>query len=280
MEYRYAAENDKPIIAFLHKDPESIPSGKTETESKPRKLLEDFRNLAQARMCKYWTSPQELGSVVSRSLIKLQRQHPGVGWVRSDSITDKDSAAEILRLRRTIDSLNKSIEEIKTQAPKGTENLEQGDDVFEIMCDIEFYNNSTYHRRSSYKRIPCTWNEIFYTVSPSLIDEATETKFLSNLKGIAIENGVDIIDENMKDEEKFKSLKISDEDLGTIIVQLRALGLIQKSDRTRSVKDRSTYWSLTPYGDVVMNRLRAIRKQPAVPPPPPIPSPGFHDHAS
>jgi len=49
-------------------------------------------------------------------------------------------------------------------------------------------------------------------------------------------------------------------DFQTILVQFRALGLIQQSFRTRSVKDTATYWTLTKYGDRVMTWLRAIRK--------------------
>ena len=53
---------------------------------------------------------------------------------------------------------------------------------------------------------------------------------------------------------------IGTDDFQTIKVQLRALGLITRSEKTRSVKDSGTYWTLTPYGDEVMTQLRAIRK--------------------
>ena len=43
-------------------------------------------------------------------------------------------------------------------------------------------------------------------------------------------------------------------------LQLRALGLMTKNENNRLVKDTGTYWTLTPYGDSVMNRLRAIEK--------------------
>ncbi len=49
-------------------------------------------------------------------------------------------------------------------------------------------------------------------------------------------------------------------DFETAIVQLNALGLIVQNVKNRSVKDRGTYWTLTPYGQAVLNRLRAIRK--------------------
>jgi len=60
---------------------------------------------------------------------------------------------------------------------------------------------------------------------------------------------------------KLQEFLITENDLQTIKVQLRALGLITMSQkRQRSVKDTDTYWTLTPYGNEVMNSLRAIRR--------------------
>ena len=58
----------------------------------------------------------------------------------------------------------------------------------------------------------------------------------------------------------FLNFIIDEEDFQTIKVQLRALGLMAKNEKNRSVKNTGTYWTLTPYGDSVMNRLRAIEK--------------------
>lgn len=63
MEFRYALQTDKPIISFLHENPSSIPNGKSEQEPEKKKLLEDFRQLAQKRMTKYWTNPGPLLSM-------------------------------------------------------------------------------------------------------------------------------------------------------------------------------------------------------------------------
>jgi hypothetical protein len=39
-----------------------------------------------------------------------------------------------------------------------------------------------------------------------------------------------------------------------------ALGLITQSERRRSVTDKGTYWTLTPYGRTRLIQLRAIRR--------------------
>lgn len=81
-EYRYALETGKPIIGFLHSDPKNLPVKNSELDPEAIKKLEEFKELVQKKMCKYWTNAVELGSVVSRSFIKLQKSHPAIGWVR------------------------------------------------------------------------------------------------------------------------------------------------------------------------------------------------------
>ena len=95
MEYRYAIDTGKPVIAFLHKDPESIPAKHTEKTGDGKKKLGEFRELSQQKVCKYWNTPSELGSVVSRSLIMLQKKHPGIGWVRGDQVASSEASTEI-----------------------------------------------------------------------------------------------------------------------------------------------------------------------------------------
>lgn len=55
-------------------------------------------------------------------------------------------------------------------------------------------------------------------------------------------------------------ISLQDNEFQSIKVQLRALRLIELSTRNRSVKDKSTYWKLTTYGEHVMNTLMAIRR--------------------
>ena len=46
----------------------------------------------------------------------------------------------------------------------------------------------------------------------------------------------------------------------TVLVQMRALGLVQPSDRKYAVSDKGTYWMLTPYGETRIVQIRAHRK--------------------
>ncbi len=67
-------------------------------------------------------------------------------------------------------------------------------------------------------------------------------------------------EESLKEYGSFIDFEIKDHDFQTIKVQFRALGLITKSQRARSVKETNPYWTLTPYGDQTLTILRAIPK--------------------
>ena len=172
MEYRYAVENGKPVAAFLHSDPGSIPRKYTETTEKGTAKLQAFRELVQRKMCKNWRTPHELGSVVARSLNQLRKKHPGVGWVRGDQVPEREATAEILDLRKQIEHLENRLQEVRVKAPSGTEHFAQGDDPFDISYQVKWWDSPGFSRRSLTTSL--TWNQIFYTVSPLLIHEANE----------------------------------------------------------------------------------------------------------
>lgn len=262
MEYRYAIETEKPVIAFLHKEPESIPAKFVEQTEEGKKKLKDFRELSQQKVCKYWSTPSELGSVVSRSLIMLQKKHPGIGWVRGDQVASAEASSEILRLRRRIEELESEVASSQTEAPKGTEALAQGDDKFTVHCEFTSREVETYKEFSWNWEIDASWNEIFYELSPLMMHEASNLQ-LSGRFGEFIRRK---INEEVPESSEFeghsniRGISHDKSDFETAIVQLNALGLIVQNVKNRSVKDRGTYWTLTPYGQAVLNRLRAIRK--------------------
>lgn len=214
-------------------------------------------------MCRFWESPADLGSQVSRSLVKLIKSNPAVGWVRADQVADATAAQEILRLKKLAEELDARLQATRLHPPEGTDALAQGDDKFGFSFSFSVKTPGVFldkGKTHSLKAVS-TWNQIFAAISPKLIDELSEPAMR-----VAVNNFVAALvypDLAKKKEHRglsFDDWRINDTDFQTIKVQLRALGLIAKSSKPRSVKDTSTYWTLTPYGDTVMTRLRAIQK--------------------
>ncbi|MDE6726776.1 MAG: DUF4062 domain-containing protein [Oscillospiraceae bacterium] len=109
MEFEYALSTGKPIIAFLHKNPDKIESGKTEKTARGKKLLEEFRAKAKRNLVRFWETPVELGAIVSRSMVSLIKNFPAEGWIKAGSIVDEKSIKEISRLQNENKSLRDTV---------------------------------------------------------------------------------------------------------------------------------------------------------------------------
>ena len=261
MEYRYAVSIGKPIIAFLHDNPGSISADKSEKSPEGRERIENLRKSVQQNLCKFWSTPSDLGSVVSRSLVQLMKTTPAVGWVRADELPDREATLELLRLRREVEELGSELQRVRTSAPKGTEGLAQGEERHRLRYSFSVYDPTTYRTATWTGWFHATWNKMFAAVAPLMINEVTDAALLKGLNEfVRISRQNELAAENPQ----LKGFRLSDfqlehEDFQTVKIQFRALGLIRQSDKARSVKDVGTYWTLTPYGDDLMTRLRAIK---------------------
>ena len=262
MEYRYALETGKPVLGFIHRDPGSLPASRCESTDDGKEKLSTFREFVQKKMCRFWESPPDLGSQVSRSLVKLIKSSPGIGWVRGNLVPDESATEEILALRRRIEELQTELQATRTTRPEGTSELAQGADPFEINFSFVASPNQWAYAGSGYRSTTVLeWDDIFSAVSPLMIHEAIESDLSGALSALVRDHS----HAELQKSKGFKELNLMDfkidaDDFQTIKVQLRALGLITKSTKSRSVKDTATYWTLTPYGDNAMTKLRAIRK--------------------
>jgi hypothetical protein len=238
-EYDYAAKRGIPVLAFLHAEPDAIPAGKTELLPDARNKLDAFRAKAESKVCRYWKTPDELGGVVSRSLVQAMKLQPGEGWIRGRFAENTD---EMQRMRAKIEQLTANLEEARIEPPEDAKKLAQADDLFPLRATIEPANVEHV--------IQMKWDDIFACIGPLMFDEALEGDLRMQLRQkIAIES-----------EASYYEVNIRDEDFQTIKIQLRALGLIKMSVKRRSLKDSGTYWTLTPYGDHYATVLKAIPK--------------------
>lgn len=240
-EFEYAVSKGVPVISFLHKDPESLPKSKTEKNKDSEAKLEAFKDDVKKRLCKYWTSPDQLASQVILSLTSLIKSKPRVGWVKADQL-NAEASKEILKLREQIDTLNVTIHELEDKDPEGIEELQQGEDEMTIL-----YINSLYGNQS----FKFSWNRIISALAPHMINECSE-----NALKLALH---DIVKQVSQNSPSIHSL--SEDSFQTVKVQLIALGIIKPSAKKHSTTDANTYWTLTPYGNRLMMRLKALKKK-------------------
>ncbi|WP_452233024.1 DUF4062 domain-containing protein [Lacinutrix sp. MEBiC02595] len=247
MEYEYALKIGVPVISFLHKSPDKIITGKTDKDSEKEQKLKEFKKLVSEKLVKFWGSPTELGSIVSRSLIKLIKTKPRIGWVKSDTISSSEANIEILELKQKIQELENLI-----KSNNETQNIDllQDDDLFEVKYGFKSERRSNWET----EMMNVKWNDLFSKTCAILIDEAKEEDYKSRLDSY-------ILHLTVQEKKEYFSVSVISDNFSSIIIQLKALMLIEKSNKKRSLKDNSTYWKLTEKGDDLITKLRAIQRK-------------------
>ena len=99
MEYDYARQQGKPILAFIHEDPGTLPAKKCEDTKIGTVRLNRFRKeLSNARLRKTWINKDDLKSAVQSALREICN-HPTdqmIGWVKANSLVSSNNAVGII----------------------------------------------------------------------------------------------------------------------------------------------------------------------------------------
>lgn len=266
MEFDYAALRGKPVMGFLHGDPDSIELGKSELDADAREKLNAFRQKVEQRMVKYWTSADGLAGQVAKSLIQIRKTHPAEGWVRAGNALTPELEKELAELRAQVAEMEAA--RVRANPPSLAAALAQAEDVYRLQYHLEYWNKEQQDKREIYRvathvtgDLSVTWNAILYHLGPLMMDEASEAALGEALKDLTLKL---FKEERPLPQNYWKGTRVSPDDsvLQDIKVQLFSLGLITQSERRRAVSDTNAYWTLTPYGRDQVMRLRAIRKPP------------------
>lgn len=252
MEFDYAVGVGKPIIVFLHENPESLSAADSEKTEAMQTKLNAFREKAQTKHCKYWSTPEDLGGKVSRSLIQLRKRHPSPGWIPGRYAATDAMLREMQELRARVAQFELEIAIGTNRAPIGSEELAQGTDPVLLQSSFD-----TDGKGNSKKiRLTVSWDTLFSYIGPSMMNECTDEEMMGKIK-------LAYLHELPEDIRKFNSLDsiilpYVFED--AIRVQFQALGLIAAGVKRRAVSDNGRYWRLTPYGEKHLIRIMAERK--------------------
>jgi hypothetical protein len=95
-EYDYAKAINKPVLAFVHGDRNSIRREKTEDDVEKRSRLEAFIQKVRRSPVSFFTSPHDLATQVIVSFVSLRDSRPAVGFIRADRVPDLKRHAELL----------------------------------------------------------------------------------------------------------------------------------------------------------------------------------------
>jgi hypothetical protein len=264
-EYEYAISKGVPTIAFLHAAPNELPVKDTEQTDEGRKKLAGFIKTIETKLCKKWRNADELGAVVSRSLTQLIKRMPRTGWVKSDSLAGSQATKEILTLTKKVKELETELAVLKTEEPKGIENLAKDSDKVQVNFSYSVkdpkrkYGDQTVGKYEDFVNL--TWNDLFFKISPLIAGTSSTSGVRSALSRLII-NKWDVENEEKEKGHRIGKPTVTEDSLQTIKIQFLALGYIEIGKGKKNEYDHSLteLWSLKKLGEKKMFALRAIKK--------------------
>ena len=212
-EYDYAVEKGLKVVALLHKNPEDIPSGKSELNPEAREKLAAFKEkVSKGRLVDFWTDANGLPGQVALSMINATRTFPSIGWIRANKAASEDLLTEVNALRKENEKLKLQLAAVDKNPPV-PENLASLDDDFKIHGYYRTYSNHYKRFENTKWERTITWRELFRKISPYLMESKTD----ASVK--------DLIAKNLAP--STASTNLQDQDFQTIKLQFQALKLVE-----------------------------------------------------
>ena len=257
MEYQYAVERGKPVIGFVFEDPSQLANKLVEQKPARVKKLDAFRELVKSRLCKYYSSPADLGAKVSRSITQLKKQYPTPGWVRADVLESLASADEVLALRKENDELRQRLTAYGLEEPKAREMLASGTEKYKLefvfVREAESADTGRFRKvAEEWANVLLAWDLMFSRIGPTMLKNTNSYWSPAGTLAALCELQGRRALERKYPAERFKQFRVSQECVNTILLQLRALRLIELDDEKN--------WCLTPYGDNYLVTLLGVPK--------------------
>lgn len=245
-EFDYAIQRNIKVIALLHEHPEKIPIEKSDINPDLRAKLENFRLKASTgRLVKFWNKQEDLPGLVALSLSKTIKTYPATGWVRANTIGSAEILAELNELRKENAKLKSDYDSIIEIKEKNSlinlEELAGLDDPF------------TFHAQyltGGKNEIKMTWGEIFYAISPFIMEQPADAKVNSYLADICLKK--------LGQLGSFPS--IDNDEFYTIKIHLDALDLVKVKNLKTQQGGMALFWNLTEEGFKIMKNMRSVKK--------------------
>ncbi|SDY87233.1 DUF4062 domain-containing protein [Hymenobacter psychrophilus] len=250
LEYRYAISKGIKVIAFLHKDPDSLPLSRSEGEASAREKLAAFRQeVSGNRLVQFWATADQLPGLTLASLIRTMKTYPAVGWVRGDQTVNPSIYKEMDDLRKENQQLKDKLSDGSAKGVMDFENMAGLDDEIELIGYGHDKDGELFSPARRWKA-NVTWRDIFKSVSPKCVGLLSENEIDSIVAG-----NVYCVSDIKSD--GLTSNYLDEKTLHTIRAQFRVLGLFKMKATSLGV----FLWSLTPKGEAEMLNSLVARKK-------------------
>lgn len=250
MEYDYANEKDIPTIAFIIEDEDKILGDKLESDLNKKEKLKLFKEKVKKNLCKFYTTPEDLGGKVSRSITQLKKTNPRIGWVRADSFKNYSSNEEVIRLMKENEELKDKFNIYNSNSfIFNKDSLAKEDELFNVEYGWSYSEHPFGVTDSGKKFIQISWKKLFEILGGAMVNE-----------NINLFNGKDPLSNYIYEIEAaqlFESRRnfspidgtlgfsVKQGCLTRILMQFRTLGYIDVDNRKWSLTERGLHYLAT-----------------------------------
>lgn len=174
LEYEYALSQAKPIIVFMHEQPENREIDLQETHPQLKDKFLAFRKklLHEAEHIFYFKTPRELELAVRLNIPLMVEQHMGQGWVPAHQAQQLED--EIKLLKSKILQLEQRVTEPSTQL-----NEVAPQDIFAFEYQIQAFQDGNFKELKRQRQM--TWSQLLSVLAKRFETAMPEENFAACL---------------------------------------------------------------------------------------------------
>lgn len=174
LEYEYALSQAKPIIVFMHEQPENREIDLQETHPQLKDKFLAFRKklLHEAEHIFYFKTPRELELAVRLNIPLMVEQYGGKGWVPAHQAQQLED--EIKLLKSKISQLEQRVTEPSTQL-----NEVAPQDIFAFEYQIQAFQDGNFKELKRQRQM--TWSQLLSVLAKRFETAVPEENFAACL---------------------------------------------------------------------------------------------------
>ncbi|PNE04304.1 hypothetical protein A15D_00083 [Alcanivorax sp. MD8A] len=255
-EYIFAATKRKPIVAFIHDNPDMLEADQREATRDGQVRRDDFVRLLEEKVPSFrWTTEANLAELAHKVIPNLMREHRTPGWVRADQ-TGLGGGAEAESLKARISELEKEREESLAQSRPALKTLARGGDQVALDYSCNVYEGGDCKLAMVTTRI--SWDQAFSCVAPLMLNPASEPVMQKALEDFIVRKALADVQTDFPRAHAVRNVVLAAHSFNQLKIHLRALGLISKAQETDN--RGLPLWQLTAHGDNTMSQVMAVKR--------------------
>ena len=144
LEYNYAVDQKKPVLAFLHADASDLKARNVELDSEKLARLGQFRARVQTgRLIEFWSSIENLESRALISLTAAFNDMPQLGWRRDSGELSEAAQRQMESIRSRYDQIRDRYEDARKRASDAEWKLNEYESLEGAEVEVRYSSKET-----------------------------------------------------------------------------------------------------------------------------------------